>query len=194
MPLLKADQDDSTTPVTVLRYREALKLLSDPLLPVRGHGLIMLQDVVRADDFDRALVPGILDIFMRSIEDEDSFMYLNAVKGLSAMVHGLGREVLRTLVGAYSSGLSSSGTLSATELDRRLRFGEALMQSVRRCGSAIGAYGERNSLSSQCLHGCSEERWLPSRRCCTAAHQSVPSGIPPDCSKDIVSFHSRRVC
>jgi hypothetical protein len=175
MPLLKADQDNSTTPVTVLRYREALKLLSDPLLPVRGHGLIMLQDIVRADDFDRALVPGILDIFMRSIEDEDSFMYLNAVKGLSAMVDGLGREVLRTLVGAYSSGLSSSGTLSATELDRRLRFGEALVQSVRRCGSAIGAYGERKLLRSQRLQGCSQERWLPSRCGCTAAPQNVPS-------------------
>ncbi len=122
-------------------YQEALKLLNDPLLPVRGHGLIVLQKVVKAKDFDRALLPAIMDIFMQAIKDEDSFMYLNAIKGLSSMVDGLGKEVLKSLIGEYTRGVERMGEMQPKELDRRLRLGEALLQCVRRAGQALPLYG-----------------------------------------------------
>ncbi len=109
---------------------------------MRAHGLIILQDVVKAKDFERALVPGILDVFLRSIEDDDSFMYLNAVKGLSSMVDGIGTEIFAQLVATYSEGLSAGTSLTAQDLDRRLRLGEALLQSVKRSGQTFGAYGQ----------------------------------------------------
>jgi hypothetical protein len=129
---------------TMDQYQEALRCLQDSLLPVRGHGLIILQGVVKAPDFDKALVPAIMDIFLQALRDEDSFMYLNAVRGLSSMVDGLGKEVLQSLTSAYANGLDGGASvqLRKEELDFRLRIGEALTQSIKRCGTALSIYGE----------------------------------------------------
>ncbi|KAH9853650.1 hypothetical protein C2E23DRAFT_113637 [Lenzites betulinus] len=133
-------------------YQNALKLLQDPLLPVRAHGLMLLRQLVlphkdasgklAEPSVDRALIPGILSIFMQSIQDDDSYMFLNAVQGLSAMVDGFGKEVLRSLVSAYSDGLDglSASTMSQHDVDMRTRIGEALAQVIRRCGDALPSY------------------------------------------------------
>lgn len=128
---------------TMEQYQEALRCLQDPLLPVRGHGLIILQGVVKAKDFDKALVPAVMDVFLQALRDDDSFMYLNAVRGLSSLVDGLGKEILASLASAYVAGVEkgSSLHLSEEELDRRLRIGEALTQSIKRCGTALSIYG-----------------------------------------------------
>ncbi|KAH8118805.1 hypothetical protein DFH11DRAFT_1569390 [Phellopilus nigrolimitatus] len=91
-----------------------------------------------------ALVPAILSIFMQSIQDEDSYIFLNAVQGLAAMVDGFGKEVLRALVDEYARGVGGVGgsamTMSSREVDMRVRIGEALGQVIRRCGKALGSY------------------------------------------------------
>ncbi|KAL5527881.1 hypothetical protein ACEPAG_6682 [Sanghuangporus baumii] len=158
------------------KYQRALKLLQDPLLPVRAHGLLLLRELVspakttpvqrrskdepngtsgatvsimqgaevRAPSMDAALVPAILSIFMQSIQDEDSYIFLNAIQGLAAMVDGFGRDVLKGLVDEYSKGLGGIGGSAATmtnrEVDLRVRIGEALGQVIRRCGEALGKY------------------------------------------------------
>ncbi|RPD67330.1 hypothetical protein L226DRAFT_608532, partial [Lentinus tigrinus ALCF2SS1-7] len=133
-------------------YQKALKLLQDPLLPVRAHGLMLLRQLVSARKsttgtlsepaLDRALVPGILSIFMQSIQDDDSYMFLNAVQGLSAMVDGFGKDVLRGLVKTYSDGVDGLGAsaMSQHDVDMRTRVGEALGQVIRRCGDALPSY------------------------------------------------------
>lgn len=126
---------------TMSDYQEALKLLQDPLLPVRAHGLILLQDVVRAKDFDPRLAPAIMGVFMQSLRDDDSYVYLNAIKGLSSLVDGLGREILQTLVDDFSSNIGATH-MSQKELDYKLRLGEALIQVVKRAGSALSIYGK----------------------------------------------------
>lgn len=83
-----------------------------------------------------------MDIFLSAIRDDDSFMYLNAVKGLSSLVDGLGREVMASITLAYVEGFERITELKPDELDRRLRLGEALQQSIRRAGTALSAYGE----------------------------------------------------
>ncbi|KAI1789539.1 hypothetical protein LXA43DRAFT_1075305 [Ganoderma leucocontextum] len=147
----KASSGDAETPQET--YQKALKLLQDPLLPVRAHGLMLLRQLVSArralarstlsePALDRALVPGILSIFMQSIQDDDSYMFLNAVQGLSAMVDGYGKDVLRGLVSTYADGLGSPGAsaMSQHDVDVRTRVGEALGQVVRRCGEALPSY------------------------------------------------------
>lgn len=154
-------------------YQEALKLIQDPILPVRAHGLSMLKALVAPKrssstptpaPVDPALIPAILDIFLQSIQDDDSFVFLNAVQGLAAMVdqEGLGKRVLGRLVAVYSSPSSASfvatkssgslkgksgaaadlGGMGKGDLDKRLRVGEALLQVVKRCGEALPAYGK----------------------------------------------------
>lgn len=136
--------------------QKALKLLQDPLLPVRAHGLLLLRQLVSARQpkspsrasgleepvIDRALVPAILSIFLQSVQDDDSYMYLNAVQGLAAMVDGFGRDVLKGLINTYTEGLEGLGGTGMTqqEVDVRTRVGEALGQVIRRCGEALPAY------------------------------------------------------
>lgn len=131
-------------------YQKALKLLQDPILPVRAHGLLLLRQLVSQPSnspdkrqIDPALVPAILSVFLQSVQDDDSYMFLNAVQGLAAMVDTFGKDVLRALIKVYSQGLDGIGgtTLTQHELDTRIRVGEALGQVIRRCGDALSIYG-----------------------------------------------------
>ncbi|KAI0347118.1 hypothetical protein BDW22DRAFT_498107 [Trametopsis cervina] len=147
----KANTDEETPSDT---YQKALKLLQDPLLPVRAHGLLLLRQLVssrrpsqsdselRQPVVDRALIPGILSIFLQSLQDDDSYIFLNAVQGLAAMVDGFGKEVLKGIVDLHAQGLDGIGasTLTKQDVDTRTRMGEALGQVIRRCGDALPKY------------------------------------------------------
>ncbi|KAI0751606.1 hypothetical protein C8Q80DRAFT_1218295 [Daedaleopsis nitida] len=153
----RSSSGDGDTESAQETYQKALKLLQDPLLPVRAHGLLLLRQLVAARTpgagagnrlsapapvLDRALVPGILAIFMQSVQDDDSYMFLNAVQGLAAMVDGYGRDVLRELVKTYVAGVDGVGgaVMERHDVDVRTRVGEALGQVVRRCAEALPSY------------------------------------------------------
>ncbi|KAJ7498954.1 hypothetical protein FB451DRAFT_1334528 [Mycena latifolia] len=129
-------------------YQKALKLLQDPILPVRAHGLLLLRQLVTpqkshgAQISDPALIPAILSIFLQSVQDDDSYMFLNAVQGLAAMVDTYGKDVLKGLVTEYSQGLDGLGANNITQhdMDIRIRIGEALASVIKRCGSALPAF------------------------------------------------------
>lgn len=181
-------------------YQRALKLLQDPILPVRAHGLLLLRELVspnrqpepvnaqvcaatsyasakqsgtaRVSNIPTprapsALIPAILSIFLEAIQDDDSYMFLNAVQGLAAMVDGWGADMLKRLLEIYlqgsdgrvfgsgspgAKGKGKTGKLGRVgkevsemerrDVDVRLRVGEALGQVIRRCGGALGKYGK----------------------------------------------------
>ncbi|KAG2369832.1 hypothetical protein BDR07DRAFT_1604179 [Suillus spraguei] len=174
-------EDDGADPRET--YQKALKLLQDPLLPVRAHGLLLLRELVSSparvskaerdrvekEATIRALRPAILSIFLQAIQEEDSYVFLNAVQGLAALVHapdsssrsGAGNEVLKALLHAYARGAEDLADEEAgsdkkpkdggkgkandqrtREVDTRLRIGEALAVVVRRCGDALGLYAD----------------------------------------------------
>lgn len=132
-------------------YQKAIKLLQDPILPVRAHGLLLLRQLVNpklanlqgTSYIDPALIPSIIAIFLQAIQDDDSYMFLNAVQGFSAMVDTFGKDVLKTLITEYSRSLDglSGSNLTQADVDKRTRVGEALGQVIRRYGSALGIYG-----------------------------------------------------
>jgi Required for nuclear transport of RNA pol II C-terminus 1 len=134
-------------------YQKALKLLQDPILPVRAHGLLLLRQLVSPasrgsnkltlDDY--ALVPAILSIFLQSIEDDDSYLFLNAVQGLAAMADTFGKDVFRSLVEEYAGNVDSAN-LTQRDVDIRIRVGEALGIVIRRCGDALSIHGECSQL------------------------------------------------
>jgi hypothetical protein len=127
-------------------YQKALKLLQDPVLPVRAHGLLLLRQLVSNKDKppDPALLPGILSIFLQSLEDNDSYIFLNAVQGLAAMIGSFGRDVLTRLLDVYAGGLQwIEGTnLTSHDIDKRIRIGEALGQVIQSCGTALRIHGK----------------------------------------------------
>jgi hypothetical protein len=131
-------------------YQNALKLLQDPILPVRAHGLLLLRQLVspRSSSSDKsyvdpALIPSIMSIFLQAIQDDDSYMFLNAVQGLAAMVETSGKDVLKSLVAEYSEHLDglAGSNMTQNDVDKRIRVGEALGQVIRRCGDALSIYG-----------------------------------------------------
>lgn len=172
----KRQEDEEEDPND--KYQRALKLLQDPLLPVRAHGLLLLRELVsprkvpvgkkrkkkgkdtgpgmdapmaqgqkiQTPAAPAALIPAILSIFLQAVQDEDSYIFLNAVQGLAAMVDGYGRDMLKGLVDEYARGLDGLGgsenTMTLQEVDTRVRVGEALGQVIKRCGGALGNYGE----------------------------------------------------
>ncbi|CUA70257.1 Cyclin-D-binding Myb-like transcription factor 1 [Rhizoctonia solani] len=133
-------------------YQEALRLIQDPILPVRAHGLHMLRQLVvppkptkgappqAPPELNPALVPAILDVFLQSIQEEDSFVFLNAVQGLSAMANRLGKDIIQNLVRMYADGVEPGRPMERVEMDKRVRVGEALVQVVRSCGDTLGNY------------------------------------------------------
>lgn len=119
------------------KYKTAMKSLQDDLLPIRAHGMGMLKEMALTKDPLVSSGEGLsqlLDIFIRLVQDEDSYIYLNAVKGLSAMTDAYGNEIIQKLGALYSD--------PQQKLDNRLRIGEALLQTIQRSGDALGKYGK----------------------------------------------------
>ncbi|GAA5886437.1 hypothetical protein JCM6882_001639 [Rhodosporidiobolus microsporus] len=150
----KAEEDaasEKEDPLAASRqtYRTALKLLQDPLLPVRAQGLTLLRSLVLDRETallstDPALLPAVLDIFVGAVEEEDSFLYLNAVQGLRSLVDVYGAKVIGRLAEVYTGARAGErvkelgkGEMGKRELDKRLRVGEALVQVVQRAGEAL---------------------------------------------------------
>lgn len=133
-------------------YQEALAMLQDPLLPVRAQGLATLRRLIEGlarhgtrssePSVDRALIPAILDIFVNSIQDEDSFIFLNAVQGLIAMAQQYGRDVFKRLIAIYGIERHTIGIMTRQELDVKLRVGEALAEVVGKTGESMGGYAD----------------------------------------------------
>jgi hypothetical protein len=124
-------------------YQEALRLLQDPILPVRAHGLIMLKELAacgstntsKARLMDPALTTAIVDIYIQAIQDDESFLYLNAVKGIAELANTGGKSMIKRLVGLY---LGSS--FSKEQVDMQLRMGEALLQVCQKLEEALSVY------------------------------------------------------
>lgn len=133
-------------------YQEALAMLQDPLLPVRAQGLATLRRLIEGlarhgtrssePSVDRALIPAILDIFVNSIQNEDSFIFLNAVQGLIAMAQQYGRDVFKRLIAIYGIERHTIGIMTRQELDVKLRVGEALAEVVGKTGESMGGYAD----------------------------------------------------
>jgi hypothetical protein len=135
-------------------YQKALRLLQDPILPVRAHGLLLLRQLCGPSKpqaksngllaLDPTLAPAILSIFLQATQDDDSYIYMNAVQGLAAMVGSLGKEVLKGLIDEYAGGLDGLGASVVTQrdIDVRTRIGEALSVVIKRCGSALGIHSK----------------------------------------------------
>lgn len=140
-------------------YQKALKLLQDPILPVRAHGLLLLRQLVSPEfskdqQMNTALLPAILSIFLQSIQDEDSYIFLNAVQGLASLVDSFGKEILRRLIHDYTDNLDGlgAGNLTQQDIDVRTRIGEALSSVIKRCGTALGIYSESPSRNRHLKH------------------------------------------
>ena len=81
---VKETQNKVRTEVSV--FKAAMDDLMSPMVPVRGHGILALARLVEERD-EEALEHGtqLLALFQHHLREEDSYLYLMAVKGLAAL-------------------------------------------------------------------------------------------------------------
>ncbi|KNC55872.1 uncharacterized protein AMSG_11322 [Thecamonas trahens ATCC 50062] len=116
------------------RLRDALKALSDPLLPVRAAGLVQLRKIVQGG-LSAGHLGEVKRIFESQLSDDDSFVFMAAVEGLAAVVDAAPSLFLDDLIRAYGSASQSE--------QHRLKLGEALLRVALMAGDLLPEHAPR---------------------------------------------------
>ncbi|TPP63742.1 Transmembrane and coiled-coil domain-containing protein 7 [Fasciola gigantica] len=126
--------EESLNPVLA----EVFEQLDDFLIPVRGHALIMLSRLLESRD---ACVRGheerIFQILVRQLNDKDSYIYLNAIRALSAMGLVMTDRVLHILLNKFSQPLPAGTFPVDARVEFQLKLGEAIMRVLRELGESF---------------------------------------------------------
>ncbi|XP_014223459.1 uncharacterized protein LOC106650133 [Trichogramma pretiosum] len=119
---------------------KALADLTDPLLPVRGHGLITLTKLIEARHPETELKKDLLFcIFQQNLTHEDSFIYLASINGICAMTKMFPDKVIETLVQEFI-GLTQQQRNCETTPETRAKLGEILVKTTRALGEMTPKY------------------------------------------------------
>jgi hypothetical protein len=111
-------------------YESALYDIGDPLLPVRGHGLIELCGLVEKKDKETLEnMEKVGQLFSESLEDDDTYIYLAGINGLVATARFNTEQVLDTLTREYSMVTQRSYLEDLVEV--RTKIGEALVRVTK---------------------------------------------------------------
>ncbi|KAJ3310628.1 transmembrane and coiled-coil domains-containing protein 7 [Boothiomyces sp. JEL0838] len=114
-------------------FREALKELGDELLPIRAHGMNQIRYLVlQKDPISIQHLDSIINIFIDFLQDTDSFIYLNAIKGCSALADVYPEKTLNKLATIYKD-------IQYTD-EVRSRMGESILQIIQRSGELYPKY------------------------------------------------------
>jgi len=130
---------------TKSKYEEALYDISDPLLPVQGHGLIELSKLVDEKDSETLEnIDKVRLIFQSNLEDEDSYIYLSSIAGLVSCGRHRPEQVLECLTKEF--GLVQERKIIQEEdkedqtMAIRTKVGEALVKITRELGEVTPKY------------------------------------------------------
>ncbi|KAI9329089.1 hypothetical protein BDR26DRAFT_939578 [Obelidium mucronatum] len=138
-----ADAVAAETHASELLFAKSMLELSDELLPLRAHGIDQLcKMVLRKDSVAHDNLSTILCSFLDMLQDVDSYIYLHAVTGLSALTDVYPRESLHEIISRYST--------ADYELDYRLRIGEVAAKTIQRAGPVFPKYGLQKFFPKYC--------------------------------------------
>ncbi|GLV38843.1 Transport and Golgi organization 6 [Carabus blaptoides fortunei] len=114
-------------------YDLAMADVCDPLLPVKGHGLVTLARLIKKKD-PCALEKKqyILNICQQQMKCDDSYVYLSAISVLAALGDSFPDLVLNTLADEYVNGCKD---MFANDYETRIKLGEVLLRVVRSLGT-----------------------------------------------------------
>ena len=127
------------------KFEEALFHVSDPLLPVQGHGLIMLTRLVEdRDEVTLENIDKVRLLFQSNLTDEDTYIYLSSISGLVAVARHRPDLVLETLTREFS--MVQTRTIKTEEggedeaMAVRTKVGEALVKITKDLGEITPKY------------------------------------------------------
>jgi len=126
-------------------YDTALYDISDPLIPVQGHGLISLTRLIEEKDPETLEnVDKVRLLFQANLEDTDTYIYLNSIKGLVACARYSPDLVLETLTKEFSivqdRKMEETKVGEQEQMQIRTKVGEALVQITRDLGEIAPKY------------------------------------------------------
>ncbi len=111
-------------------YLLAVQYISDSVIPVRAQGLSLLSSLIKARSAILD-IPAISVLLLSLLQDEDEYIYLNAIKSLSLLAQNHPRTVVKMLLEQYLDIEEKSG------MDQRLRLGEALTRTMDELGEGL---------------------------------------------------------
>lgn len=137
--LIASTKSEPVTPSETV-FNNAMAELSDELVPIRAHGISLLRElIVTGDKVIEDRLESVLLIFTDLLNDTDSFIYLNAVKGWMGLSESFPGETVDRLVELYKCGISRNRAKGDTKLsssdpdsDIRVRVGEVLGRVIQR--------------------------------------------------------------
>ncbi|TRY61857.1 hypothetical protein TCAL_11238 [Tigriopus californicus] len=114
-----------------VKQMKALQSLTDPLLPIRGHGLIALTKLVnQKDEVTLKNVKKVMDIFKDNLADEDTYIYLQAIYGLVACANYDPALVIDVLTREYAL-IDDRKYIGEGAIEVRTKIGEALVRVTK---------------------------------------------------------------
>ncbi|KAJ2741584.1 hypothetical protein GGI20_005087 [Coemansia sp. BCRC 34301] len=133
-PAAAAFEPDS---VDVTRFNTAIRDVRSDLVPVQAHGIIELRNMVLAKSpalVSTERLDAVIAVFTEMARSPDSYIYLNAIRGLAAMADAHGSRFVPLLAQMYTD--------QEVPLEDRLRVGEALQMTISRAGPTLAQYAE----------------------------------------------------
>eukprot|EP00088_Acartia_fossae_P066531 TRINITY_DN8255_c0_g1_i2.p1 TRINITY_DN8255_c0_g1~~TRINITY_DN8255_c0_g1_i2.p1 ORF type:complete len:1085 (-),score=304.99 TRINITY_DN8255_c0_g1_i2:578-3832(-) len=122
-------------------YEAALYDVKDPLLPVRGHGIIELTKLIDAKDEETLEhIGSVFQIFVDSLEDEDTYIYLSCINGLVSSARYRTEPVLDTLTKEFTQVYQRKNLDEDKTVEVRTKIGEALVRATKELGDVTPKY------------------------------------------------------
>ena len=131
----QTDQSSSQSPPSA--FETAVKEVGSVLVPMRGHALLTLRRLVNSDDTEALnSVDKVLAVCDQSLDDADSYVYLNCIQLLSSLASRLPQQTLPWLADRYIAVSQSDGGSQPSGAERRMKLGEVLVKT----SSALGMH------------------------------------------------------
>ncbi|KAK0179344.1 hypothetical protein PV327_005103 [Microctonus hyperodae] len=132
-------------------FEKAMRDLTDPLLPVRGHGLMAMTKLIESSNpVAIAKKDLVLCLFRENLKDEDSFIYLSAINGLCAMAVSFPQEIIELLIEEFVN-MPQRNKNNEIAPENRAKLGEILVKTTRALGEMASVY--KNNLLNGFLCG-----------------------------------------
>lgn len=139
----RSEKNDDTTDVKHQEHlREILKQLKDEVLPLRAMGLHGIKQLCRTEPaFAKTQLRTLLPLVLLHLNEQDSFIHLNAVQTLSAMLTLDVTTMLPDVMATYLDQVGADASTQKLDEAGRVRLGEALIQFIQRFGEANAQHG-----------------------------------------------------
>lgn len=124
---MTAPQDEVTSQSDEEMYKKAMTYITDPLVPIRAQGLSILRDLILKNSM-AINTDVVLGQLIGLLQDEDSYVYLNAIKSIQTLADIHGHQITQKLISEYTA---------HTSIESKLRIAETLAGVIRRMGETF---------------------------------------------------------